>query len=162
MKDDSAFVIEDDYPTISVGELIKRFYNLSIYKQSELKKEFKGKKIALDPQRLLLSPNGWGKSESLVSDEIYIAVYYQGFFIRIDHGKSLFGPHPIRLFFQVRQGVKMWLATHKHKFMFYDEKQVREKLKQTIRGKEFYCSERSAEQMVELKPTDKKDESIQV
>lgn len=148
MRDD--FILEDDIPTTSVEELKKQFYKSVIIPQAELLSSFKRCKVAREPQRLILNPPGFGNFQNVTATDLYIAVYYRGFYVRVEHGKSMFGPHKFELLYQVRKGCQVWLGIKTHKVLFHNQKEIKAKLRLTILAKDFYCAPDTAKTLVNL------------
>lgn len=146
---------EEDIPITTIGELKDQFYTASIYRQEELKQAFKRQRVALEPQRLILNPPGYGSRDAVIATDVYIAIYYKGFFVRIECGRSMEGPHKFELIYQIRAGCHIWLGVFPESFIFFDQKKVKENLRVGIRRKLFYCSKSTASETVELLRTPK-------
>lgn len=150
MKTRNEFVLADNIPITTVGDLKKKFYEIVIWKQKELYNDFKRCKVSQEPQRLILNPPGFTGSQAVLASDVYIAIYYRGYYVRIEHGKSMFGPHKFELLYQVRKGCQVWLGIKTHKFLFPDEKKIKKLLRDTILAKDFYCSPETGAEIIEL------------
>lgn len=120
--------------------------------KKEMHKGFRDSPLlrVVKPQKLILNPAGFVNTDSAIHSDTYVAVYYRNYFVRIEHGKSLFGPHKYELFFQVRRGLRVWLGTCIHRHVFFSERDVQKKLRRNIHLQKYYCSPSSAEEVVEL------------
>lgn len=148
----SFFSVEEEAEVKTVAELNEEFYPLVTFKKKEMKRAYRNKRLArvIRPQVLVLNPPGYGDSDSVVQNDVYVAVYYRGYHVRIEHGKSMFGPHKFELMFQVCTGRRVWLGTHTAKFNFFSTKELKKQLKLAILEQSYYCSPKSGEELVEF------------
>lgn len=145
--------VEEEGEVYSVGELKEQFYRSVTLLKKELWKKYRKKPMRFriqHPQALILNPPGYGDINSAVHQDVYVAIYYRRFYVRVEQGKSIFGPHKFELFIQVRRGLRVWLGTTIKKFNFYSDKDLRAILKEHIIEEAYYCSPSSAEEIVEF------------
>lgn len=136
----------EEIPVKSVGELHSQFILFHSKKKNERR--------PLNPITLTLNPPQYFNE----LEDKWFAVYYRQFFVTITQGNRLFGPHVAQLFIQVYPGKNAWLGTAQLKFNFYSRKEIRKKLRTAITRKKYYCSEKSAEAIVEF--TKQKDTDL--
>lgn len=157
-----ALELDEERPCKTVGELHEEFFRIMRVKQRELLADFQDKRFVLRPQALVLNPPGWGSLQDPTRSDIYIAVYYRGYYVRIECGRSmLFGPHKFELMFQVRVGLHVKLGGWTSCFPFHQERTLRKKLKKAILLKKFFVSEHTAAMVVEI-GLPEKDDSIKL
>lgn len=144
-----SFDVEEPDKVTTVGELKEKFYKVcTLLKKEMWKRARKKDKITriLHPQVLIINPPGYTADLS----DVYVALYYRGYYVRVEHGRSIFGPHKFELYYQVKTGQRVWLGTHIRKFNFFSEKDLRRILREEILEEAYYCSPSSAEDIVEL------------
>lgn len=151
-----SFSVDGNDESKTVGELKEEFYPLVRLLKKEVYTPYKNKRLARiqHPQRVILNPPGYGDPESVVHIDVYVAVYYRGYHVRIQHGNSMFGPHKFELLYQVCRGRRVWLGTWTAKFNFFSTRDLKKQLKLAILNEEYYCSPKSAEVRIEFEPED--------
>lgn len=156
------FELSTEVPTKSVGELKNEFYKVTTLPRRSMYKKYRDKELLriLKPIAFVLNPIGYYNPNSYADSEVYIAVYPRKFFVRIEQGNSVFGPHKFELRYQVKRGVQVWLGTCIKKFPFYNKKDCKRILRKILLKEQFFCSEQSAAELVEL--IDEHDTEIKV
>lgn len=147
-----SFSLEDDGEVKSIGELKEAFYKVVILLKKELYKKYRkdDRKRIVKPQALIFNPPGYGNTEAVHHIDVYVAIYYHGYYVRIERHTKIFGPHKFELFFQVCKGRHVWLGTATYECNFYSTKEIRRALRDLIMEREYFCSEKSAEEIVEF------------
>lgn len=144
------FELSENFPTKSVGEL-----NTEFHKHHKPRKKF-GEKRAANPIALILNPPQFNSD----LEDKWFAVYYRHFFVTIEKGKTMFGPHIATLQIQIHPGNNVWLGTAQLKFNFFSRKELRKKLRLAIIAKKYFVSLKSAENIVEFSPPIIKTQAI--
>lgn len=121
----------------SVGQLKEEFYRFH-------RKRAKSK--TLNPITIVHNPSQY---YSELEDK-WFAVYYRNFFVTVTEGGGIFGPHVAQLFIQVYRGKHVWLGTAQFKFLFPSKLKLRKKLRLAIVKRKYFCSEKSATEIIEF------------
>lgn len=133
----------EENPTRSVGQLRTEFFKFHRLKRAErVRKE----QAAMNPIALKINPPQYHSD----LDDKWFAVYHRHFYVTIEKGDSLFGPHIAKLHIQIYPGYNVWLGTAQLKFNFFSRKETRKKLRLAIVKKKYFCTENSEEEIVEL------------
>lgn len=132
----------------TVGELKRQFYRFH-----------RRKRETLNPIVLKLNPPQFFSE----LDDKWFAVYYRKFFVTITEGKSMFGPHVAQLSIQIYPGRSEWLGTCQLKYNFFSKKELRKKLRLAITKQKYFCSEKSAQKIIEFtQPNEKSSLTIRI
>lgn len=135
--------IESEGDSKSIQELKDEFYTMVKRRRYE-----DWRSLQLNPL-----PTGFTAWDQFKID-FYIALYYRGYYVRIEKGNLLHGPHKCQLQFQVDKGQHVLLGTHLGKFMFYDEAAIFKKLRVYSKLEKYFCSEVTAKTVIQLPPSD--------
>lgn len=91
-------------------------------------------------------PIAFIRRESLSAE--YIRVQYRdGWYALIEHGNSMNGPHPVKLYVKLPgYDESIWLGTCQFEGNFYNDKLLRKQLRRAILRKVYYASDPSDEE----------------
>lgn len=147
--------ISKTYPVKTIEQIRREFFKYHTYKEtlSTGKRTF-----ASNPNALVLNHPLIARDEDEFSAEIWAAVYCKGYYVLIDKNiNHLTGPHAAKLFLQIYAGkLGQWdgrfihLGTTQFRFNFYSRPLLLKKLSKAIRLREFWCSESTAETLIEF------------
>lgn len=125
----------------TIGDLIDEFYCFHTLKKSEKVGKFKPKRIVLRPRTLILNPELLQTHNDIAKQDKYFAIYYQGFYVTIEHGRSIGGPHKLELWKQIKGKKKIRLACWTALFFFFKEEKIRKLLKRALKERLYYASD---------------------
>lgn len=142
------FALYAERPAVTIKELKSRFYRIHKVKSYEKNPGYEDYPAVHRPITLVKNPPGFHTDHT---PEVYVAVYYRQYFVLVECGRSVMcGPHKFMLMYQVATGQHVHLGTWISEFAFHNERVVRKKLKKGILFNKYFCSERTAEMVIEL------------
>lgn len=155
------FTITEEHEVKTIAQLKEEFYELTLVPRKEKKKAFKNIPDAYGPITIVQNPPGWGSPDDPLRPDFYIAIYYRRYYVKVECGQNIMeGPHKFELCFQVRKGCHVFLGCFTSCFAFFNEELIPIKLRKAIIQEKYFCTDKTAAQIIELGEINHKDETI--
>lgn len=164
IKANFEFEIAREFETKTRLQLKTKFYKY------HTEKDRKGFKHGIIPNALVLNPQQLNNGTfNVFAIDTWYAVYCRGFYVTIEQSGThqIVGPHAAKLHLQIyggntsRVGKFAWLGTTQFIFPFFDQIKLHICLRRAIRLREFFCTERCENELIEIsQPNISKTEGI--